>query len=181
MLCHLPTVNATPTKVAQGLKQSKTEEVDEESNLKFAVQDCSRSNQTIICSVLVTNQKNENQEFRFLGTGYGETTKSRIIDISGNEYTAKLIKIGQKEDSEGISTQLIKGVPIKISFTFQVPREVTKLAVVEVNYQYPATTKIRQVQLRDVNIGGSQASNPTNSGTKCTCPSQTTPKKPRPR
>jgi hypothetical protein len=181
-LSYLPTVNATPTTVAQGLKQSKPEQIDEETNLKFELQDCKRSNQTIICNVLVTNQKNESQEFRFHTRGYvNGSDKSRIIDTSGNEYIAKLVKIGQKEDSEAVSTQLIRGVPLKISLSFQTPREVTKLAVVEVNYQYPYTNNYRQVQFRDINISGSQASNPANPGSDCTCPPQTTPKKPRPR
>ena len=46
-LSYLPTVNATPTKVAVGLKQSKAEEVDEESGLKFRVQNCNRSGKTV--------------------------------------------------------------------------------------------------------------------------------------
>ncbi len=45
-LSYLPTVNPSSTKVAQGLKQSKPEEVDEDNNLKFRLQDCKRGGKT---------------------------------------------------------------------------------------------------------------------------------------
>lgn len=53
-LSYLPMVNATPTKVAQGLKQSKGEEVDEDNNLKFRFQNCKRGGKNVVCNVLAT-------------------------------------------------------------------------------------------------------------------------------
>jgi len=163
-LSYLPTVNATPTTVAQGLKQSKFEEIDEKNGLKFQFQDCKRGIKTIICNVLATNLQNENQEVSFKAN-YNVDTKSRIIDVSGNEYIAKLVKIGQKENSREIITQLIGGIPTKISLSFEIPSEATKLAVLEVGYYNPKPSTWSVVQFRDINIGSSQAN----------------PKKPRPR
>jgi hypothetical protein len=183
-LSYLPIVNATPTTVAQGLKQSKGEEVDEENNLKFRVQDCKRVGKNVVCDVLATNLKKENQK---LYISWSTSTRGRVIDSSGNQYIAKQTQIGQSisKDGEALAANLIGGIPTKISYTFEIPREVTNLAVVEVNYNIPAASAWEnsingKIAIRDVSIGGTQASNPNNSG-NCTCPPQTNSKKPRPR
>jgi hypothetical protein len=179
-LSYLPMVNASSISIAQGLKQSKAEEVDEENNLKFRVQDCKRVGKNIICNVLATNLKKENQE---LWISWSTSTRGRVIDSSGNEYIAKQTQIGQSisKDGESLGANLIGGIPTKISYTFDIPREVTNLAAVEVNYRISGTTINGKVAIRDVSIGASQASNPANPGSDCTSPPQTTPKKPRPR
>lgn len=92
-LSYLQMVNASSTHIAQGLKQSKVE-VDEERNLKFQFQDCKRSNQTITCNVLATNLNNENQGVQFHANWGRAEGDSRVVDVSGNEYTAKIVKIG---------------------------------------------------------------------------------------
>lgn len=178
-LSYLPTVNATPTTIAQGLKQSKGEEVDEENNLKFRVQDCKRVGKNVVCDVLATNLKKENQQ---LWISWSTLTRGRVIDSSGNQYIAKQTQIGQSisKDGEALAANLIGGIPTKISYTFEIPREVTNLAAVEVNYKISGTSIDSKVAIRDVSISSSQASNSANPG-NCTCPPQTTPKKPRPR
>jgi hypothetical protein len=181
VLSYLPIVNATPTKVAQGLKQSKAEETDEEYGFKFRVQDCKRSGKTVVCNVLATNLKNENQKIWIFWGGGG--VRSRVIDSSGNQYIAKQTQIGSsiiKGDNGGLAADLIAGIPTKLIYSFDIPPEVTNLAAIEVNYQMSgASSEYRKVAIRDITIGGSQASNPSNPGTKCTCPPQTNPKKPR--
>lgn len=178
-LSYLPTVNATPTTLAQGLKQSKAEEVDEENNLKFRVQDCKRVGKNVVCDVLATNLKKENQQ---LWISWSTSTRGRVIDSSGNQYIAKQTQIGQSisKDGEALAANLIGGIPTKISYSFEIPREVTNLAAVEVNYSNPLTNINGKVALRDITISASQASNPGNPA-NCTCPPQTNPKKPRPR
>lgn len=171
-LSYLPMVNASSTSIAQGLKQSKSEEVDEKRNLKFQIQNCKRSGKYIVCDVLATNLKNENQRIQFFAS---TENNSRVIDVSGNEYPAKLIKIGQTENPNSINTQLIGGVPLKISLSFETPSEVTKLAVVELGY-WTSQESYGRVPLRDITIGGaSQASNPGNPEK---CPPQKNPKRP---
>ncbi len=185
-LSYLPTVNATPTIVAQGLKQSKPEAIDEEGNLKFQLQDCKRGTKTIVCNVTVTNLKDKNRTLQFNASEGNNSTRG--IDFSGNEYIANKVQIGQEQGKEWLVKSLIGGIPTKISFSFEMPPEVTKLAVIEVNYLFGDRPEIggdarqnRKVQIRDVNISGSQASNPANPGSNCTCPPQTNPKKPRAR
>jgi hypothetical protein len=186
VLSYLPIVNATPTKVAQGLKQSKPEAIDEEGGLKFQLQDCKRGIKTVVCNVTATNLSDKNRTLQF-NASQGNTS-TRGIDFSGNEYVAKKIQIGQEQGNDWLVRSLIGGIPTKLSFSFEMPKEVTKLAVIEVNYLFGAppevggdARQIRKVQIRDVDISVSQASNPANPGTKCTCPTQTNPKKPRAR
>lgn len=167
-LSYLPSVIATPGIVAGGVKQSKAEQVVEEKGLKWELQNCRRAGQKVICNFSVTNVGQEDRRVQ-LTSGY-----SRTFDLSGNEYPAKGTQIGTNQISYDSSTTLIKGIPTKASVTFELPQEVTKLAVLEVSF-YDG-----KVQFRDINVSGSQASNPTNPG-NCTCPPQTNPKKPRPR
>lgn len=177
-LSYLPMVNASSTHIAQGLKQSKDEEVDEENNLKFRFQDCKRGGKTITCNILVTNLYKDTQTvlvFSNWNTGYN----SRIVDVSGNEYIAKLVKVGQKEAKQEMDIQFIKGVPTKISFSFEIPPEVTNLAAIEIQYRTNISgLQYGKTNFRDITIGASQASNPTNHE-KCVCPPQTNQKKPR--
>lgn len=179
-LSYLPIVNATPTIVAQGLKQSKPEQIDEDNGLKFKFQDCKRSGKNVVCSVLVTNLKTENQYIFFQGGG---GIKTRVIDVDGNQYMGRQLVNG-KQDTGWISTNFIYNIPTKITFSFEIPREVTKLAVLEHSYTISFDdvnkNKDSKVALRDITIGASQASNPGTPG-DCTCPPQTTSKKPRPR
>ena len=184
-LSYLPNANATPVKVAQGLKQSKGEQVDEEYGFKFRLQDCNRSGKTVTCNVLATNLKNENQKIMFYNqsTSQGSSVRGRVIDSSGNEYIVKQTQIGSTivtSYPDTLTADLIAGIATKLSYSFEIPPQVTNLAVLEVNYSYPFLNKQSRVQIRDITIGGSQASNPTNPG-NCTCPPQTNPKRPRPR
>ena len=180
-LSYLPNANATPIKVAQGLKQSKAEEVDEDNNLKFRFQDCKRGGKNVVCNVLTTNLKNENREIVFHA---GRVIRGRIIDVDGNQYIGQLIVKGEAlGDYNEVATNLIYGTPTKLSYIFEVPREVTKIAALEVNYKIRGNNygNDYKVVIRDITIGGSQASNSTNPGTNCSCPPQTTPKRPKPR
>jgi len=178
-LSYLPMVNASSISIAQGLKQSKAEEVDEENHLKFRVQDCKRVGKNVVCDVLATNLKKENQWFY---VSWNTSTRGRVIDSSGNEYIAKQTQVGQSISKDGreLVVNLIEGIPTKISYTFEIPQEVTKLAAVEVNYSNSIININGKVALRDITISASQASNPATPG-DCICPPQTNPKKPRPR
>ncbi|BAZ18877.1 hypothetical protein NIES4071_107620 (plasmid) [Calothrix sp. NIES-4071] len=176
-LSYLPMVNASSTSIAQGIKQSKAEEVDEENNIKYRFQDCKRTGKTVVCSVLATNLKTENQKIFYQGGG---GAASRVIDVDGNQYAGRQIVDGKPQDAGWVTTSLIYNVPTRISFSYEIPREVTKLAALELSYRYPydapSTSKPNTIQLRNLSIGASQASNPGKSD--CT-PAPTNPKKPR--
>ncbi len=163
-LSYLPSVIATTKVVAQNVKQSKTEEIDDINGWKWELQNCQRANQKVVCNFLVTNIGQNDNSLNL------SVYDSRIF-VSGSEYKAASANIGQ---SNSTYTNIIRGIPTKVNVIFNTPQEVTKLEALEVNY-YSA-----KAQFRDVNISGSQASNPANPG-KCTCPPQTNPKKPRQR
>jgi hypothetical protein len=182
-LSYLPMVNATPTKLAQGLKQSKGEVIDEKNGYKFQFQDCKRGIKTVVCNVLATNLNEDNPKLYLFADYFSSTgpVKSKAVDVSGNEYIAKLVKVGQNQNSSYFQTHFIKGVPTKVSLSFEIPQEVTNLAGLQLDYSKDVFSSFANAQFQNITIGGSQASNPANPGTKCTCPPQTNPKKPRPR
>lgn len=159
-LSYLPKVSAAPELVAGGVKQLETGGVFEGDGVRWELQGCQRVNQKVTCNFLITSSVNG-------GLAIVKNI-SRVIDSSGNEYQAKGIQIGRG----GSDVVLAVGVPIKGSITFELPREVTRLALVEMPvYNYP------RVQFRNIDIGISQASNPTNTDNNCVCPRQK-PKKP---
>lgn len=167
-LSSLPSVTATPGIVAKNLKQSKAEQVIEEKGLKWELLNCSRAGQKVNCNFLVTNvgQEDNNVDLE-------SDSDSRIFDLSGNEYPAKGSQIGKSQSFESFasSTTLIRGIPTKASVSFELPQEITKLAVLEV-----ATYFDGKIQFRNVNVSSSQASNPATPG-NCTCPPQANSKK----
>ena len=170
-LSSLPSVTATPGIIAKNLKQSKAEQVVEERSLKWELLNCSRAGQKVICNFFVTNIGQEDN-YVILQSDSG----SRIFDLSGNEYPAKGSQIGKDQSSTSSSTTLIRGIPTKASVSFELPQEITKLAVLEV-----ATVLNGKIQFRDINVTGVQVSNPANT---VKCPPQKNPKKtatPRPR
>lgn len=168
-LSYLPSAIATPGMVAGGVKQSKAEQVVEENGFKWELQNCRRAGQKVICNFLVTDTGQRDKELSLIGRS------SRMFDLSGNEYRVTANNIGEDKTY----TNLIRGIPTKASFTFLLPPEVTKIAVFEIIYN--SSLDELKLQFRDINVSGSQASNPTNPVNNCTCPPQTNPKKPRPR
>ena len=172
-LSSLPSVTATPGIVAQNVKQSKAEQVIEENGLKWELLNCSRAGQKVICNFLVTNVGQQDRDVLVDGGSH-----SRIFDLSGNEYRAKGSQIGSSQSSSGdASTTVIRGIPTKASVSFELPQEITKFAALEVVNYFPRNN----LQFRDVNVSGVQASNPTSP---VKCPPQKNPKQtatPRPR
>jgi hypothetical protein len=169
-LSYLPSVIATPGIVAQNVKQSKAEQVfeDEENGFKWELQNCRRTGQKVTCNFLVTNVGQEDRSVHI------DTYESRMFDLSGNKYSAKGSQVGNSQ-----LITLIKGIPTKGSIIFELPQEITKVAILEM-VLYRITPGSTKLQFRDVNISTSQASNPTNPGNR-NCPPQTNQKKPRQR
>jgi uncharacterized Zn finger protein len=172
---YLPTVNATPKVFTQKLKQeSTTVVIDEERNLKLELQGCKRVNQKVICNFLITSLANKNRTIEFSGHG-AQSQQSRIIDDSGNEYVPEQVQVGSNKHSSAQQAELIPNIPTKVSLTFEIPQQVTKFAVIETYISAYGYDNIPvQLQFRDVNLIGFQASN---LGSNCTCPTQTNPRK----
>jgi hypothetical protein len=155
-LSYLGSVNATSVKLAQELKQeSKAVVVDGERDLKLELKDCKRANQKVICNFLLTSLANKNRTIEFTGGGY-TSGNSRIIDDSGNEYTALQVQVGSHIHRSAQQAELIPNIPTKAILTFEIPQKVTKFSVIEAAitaYGYN-DTKI-QAQFRDYEISTS--------------------------
>jgi hypothetical protein len=173
-LSYLPGVIAAPKIVAQGLKQdAKTVVNDEERQLKFELQGCSRVSQKVSCDILMTNLASESRVIDFRAS-YA-SPNSRLIDDSGNEYIAQKVKIGSQE-SDSLRTELIAGIPTKAILTFEIPPQVNKFAVIEAAitaYGYSDGGAEIRPKFRNISLSGSQATNP---GSESNCPPTRTKK-----
>jgi hypothetical protein len=167
-------VIAAPKIVAQGLKQdAKTVVTDEERQLKFELQGCKRVNQKVSCDILMTNLANKSRQITFNASVFSQS--SRLIDDSGNEYIAQKVKIGSQEEAT-LQTELITGIPTKAILTFEIPQQVSKLAVLEAfiaAYGYSNGGAEVKPQFRNISLVSSQVTNP---GSECNCPQTRTKK-----
>ena len=63
--------------------------------------------------------------------------RSRVIDISGNEYDSDLIGFGNDEGSSSVDKQLLENIPIKASLKFDnFSSQTTQIAVLQVPYSF---------------------------------------------
>lgn len=146
--CAFPVVSAKTATIPQFVAQKSSGEillaqsVDEDSNVKFEYRGCRRIKPTqVTCDVLVTNLGEKRQGLRF-GV-YGSPTKA--IDSSGTVHDAQRVQSGgsfadiDSSKSNGtacgcFSMDLASGIPMKVTFTFQIPPEVTELTALDVDF-----------------------------------------------
>ena len=112
----------------------------EDKYYSFELQSCDRSDDNIKCYFMITNTRNANKNLSL-------TRPSRIITASGEEIRAIKTQVGQSS-----SATLIPGVPMKAILVFgNVPRQVSNLPVLEINYR-GEFTELGNVQFRNVTI-----------------------------
>lgn len=145
--CGVIVTNVIATSIPQAVAQQSPREilvaqstVDEDSNLKFESRGCRRIKPTkVTCDVLIANLGNTRQGLRF-GV-YGNATNA--IDPSGTVHGAKRVQSGESfadiDGSNGtvcgcFSISLASGIPTKVTFTFEIPPEVTELAALDVDF-----------------------------------------------
>ena len=136
-LSYLPIVTAAPGIVAGAVKQSKGETVIEQDNFKFELQRCQRGGQGVTCQFLIANIGDADRKLELMGDS-NAGNKSRIFDFSGNEYGAKSSQLGESANKIAAGTTLIRGIPVKGSIQFELPQQITRLAVLEVGYNWGA-------------------------------------------
>jgi hypothetical protein len=148
----------------------------EQDNYRFKLQNCKYKSDRVTCEFLITNLiGSENRHFALRG--------GRIIDLSGEEYRSdSLVQLGQRKSQQGVvGTDLIPNVPLKGYVLFlKVPRSVTKLAVLEIEYY--ANRGIGEgygegkVKFNNITIGGVSKTTselPTESNTSDTASTST--------
>jgi mRNA-degrading endonuclease HigB of HigAB toxin-antitoxin module len=156
------TSNAT---LAQRAEQgtSTATQTFEDNGLKFDLKNCQRVQQTVTCNLLITNFGNPDRQVGLYGNhNYVYVPKPQIFDDSGNQYVVKQVQFGKEKSTTNAWTTLIKGIPVKATISFELPQEVTKLAVLEVvvsnDRRYSPDYLQGKAQFRDVDI---VASNPS--------------------
>lgn len=151
----------SPATLAQISQQEKPKEqaiVIEDDNFKFQLQGCQRTDLKVTCSLLITNLAEKGRNFALYATSYNSGA-SRCFDFSGNEYYAQMSQVGvgnSQTQGESAVTNLPKGIPIKASVSFEIPRQVNQLAAIELTHnirdRYGMTTPQRKIMFRDVAI-----------------------------
>jgi hypothetical protein len=144
-----------------------SQSVDEDSNLKFESRGCYRTkSNSVTCDVLVTNLATTRQQVKFSGNvNVGWITNA--IDASGTVYGAKLAKSGTQESTTSgafyISSNFASGIPTKVTFVFEIPKEVTELLALDVGYSgyslVPSPTK--RIALTNIGTIASKPKSPS--------------------
>jgi hypothetical protein len=148
--------------------------LDEEYNLKFESPGCTRTGATkVTCNVVVTNVGNTRQQITVSGHTNNQGIITNAIDASGTIYPTTLAKSGANTSSNRGSTYFQvscpPSIPTKITFDFDIPKEVNKLSAIDVGYG----TKIfeKRIAIPNINI----ASNSTSvDNSNCNCPPKST-------
>lgn len=154
--------SAIPTTSVK-LAQAKTNDskIVEDNNFKFQFNNCLRRGTTVSCSVLITNLDEDRKvEMSSAVDTWYKIEPPRIIDNEGNEYVPEKVDLGSNTAFKKVipttaEIKLIQGIPTKATFHYEVPQNINKLAIVEVNY-YLESDKRRKptykAEFRDIDI-----------------------------
>jgi hypothetical protein len=134
----------------------------ESYGFRFDLQNCTRNGNAVDCTLLITNTQNRDRELKLYSSQASGTGRapSRAISTMGEEFSTRSYHLGNA-NSDGrwwkVSNNLVSGVPMRSSFTFEdVPYQTDQLAIVEIGF-YPNDGSYRQVpgltaQFRNVAI-----------------------------
>ena len=152
-------VFSIPVQIKQA--QTNTAKIVEDNNFRFKFNSCLRRGTTVSCSILITNlDKDRKFEISSNTDNYRNLVSPRIIDSEGDEYLPEKVELGSNSASITKSQyfaeiKLIQGIPTKATFHYNVPQNISKLAIVAVNY-YLESEKKRSIaykaEFRDISI-----------------------------
>lgn len=112
----------------------------ERQGIVFALQGCQRSNETVHCHLVLTNQA-QDQQVSIRGNS------TRVFDHFGNEIYSSRIALGSESGTRWVHRDLVRGVPIKASATFEgLAQEVRRLTLVEFDF-YSFTIQFKDVPI----------------------------------
>lgn len=121
----------------------------EENGFRFNLQNCERSGESVTCNFMITNIGSGDESLTLKGSTDANT--SRVFDFSGNEYLVVANQAGQSQSQGGrAEVNLIRNIPTRASVRFELPTEVSDLAVLAVGYYGRGVNS--QAQFRDVAI-----------------------------
>lgn len=117
----------------------------------FELQGCQKSDDTLRCTLLITNMGDSDRALR-INANYPYGTQSRVISASGEEFIAEQVQFGQDRNNY-VEKQMIRGVPVKAVLSFKVSSKVSSLAVLEVGYGFYNPDRVNKtIQFRNIAI-----------------------------
>ena len=162
--CSIGITSGIVASTSQVIAQEKRGEMliaqlvrDEDNDFQFESRGCYRTKPIeVACDVLMTNTGNTRQTVRFRNQGFGVPTTD-AIDSSGTVYGTTLIRQGTDVATPNtyVEPNLAPGIPIKITFIFEIPREVTQLSALDLSYEPipPNSSNGKLTRLAVPNIG----------------------------
>jgi hypothetical protein len=170
-------IQKTPNKIL--ISQALDEEVD----LKFESPGCKRIGATkVTCDIVVTNVGNTRQNINVSGRNDGGTV-TNAIDPSGTVYAATQAKSGSDisslTKSSYFKVSFAPGIPTKITFDFEIPKEINKLSALDLGYAAKFLEK--RIAIPNISIAsGSTSVDNNNSNSNCPPKETSTPRKRKP-
>ena len=123
----------------------------EKEGFTFELVKCERSDRTIPCSLIITNNGEDDRE---LVIGFAKT---KIFDQSGNEYTVCKVKLANSSSKPNPSCQwsgssrlektLIPGVPTPATLVFKVSSETTQISLLNIGIGRLGVVKFRNIPI----------------------------------
>ncbi len=136
-------VIGTGTTMPPERKAVQTIEIDD---FVFTLKECKKSEQTVICSFLVTNNAKSERQFGVGGNGKSYVRGSFLYDDLGNEYHASKAQLGVDISESEAFGMLIPQVSVNASLRFDsVSKQAKKVTLVigsydrNKNHNFPAT------------------------------------------
>ena len=115
--------------------------VEIENGYRFNLQNCVRISSTnVSCNFLITNLDYSDDPELII------SNDTRVFSSSGNDYYPRKYYLGSQKRISIESTvrnKLLQNIPMKSSFTFEVPKEVNEFTALELKYLYSEWSKIK--------------------------------------
>lgn len=86
----------------------------EVENFLFELQGCRLSGQSVTCALMITNKSKDRNASIYANA----SAESRFFDNAGNQFTANMAKLGNKEATDRVDNMLVENVPTKVVLTF---------------------------------------------------------------
>lgn len=127
-ITNIATANAD---TVTNIQPAATAKIAHQNDIAYEMQGCMRKSNTISCTLIITSEVKDNKIFI-------ETTRTRFIDLNGNEYFSNSAKIGNNisNESRAVGNNFIKGIPLRASLKFDnIPESINNFAVLELGLQ----------------------------------------------
>lgn len=96
----------------------------------FQLKRCTLSGETLVCTVTVTNRKEDCELTIYASNFQGH---SRAIDLRGRQFEASLVELGGQSSPFFLTEMAVQGIPTGLRFIFQdVPSDISGVALLEV-------------------------------------------------